>query len=85
MRTTFDYALIRVVPRPERGELINAGVILYCRARDFLQARQKYAGTLGERIAPVLHRCGACVSVSFCRQLPETADKCLKNGGRCRD
>jgi Protein of unknown function (DUF3037) len=39
VRTTFDYALIRVVPRPERGELINAGVILYCRARDFLQAR----------------------------------------------
>ncbi len=39
MRTTFDYALVRVVPRPERGELINAGVILYCRARDFLEAR----------------------------------------------
>src|SRR5437764_1137709 len=39
VRTTFDYALIRVVPRPERGELINAGVILYCRGRDFLEAR----------------------------------------------
>jgi hypothetical protein len=39
VRTTFDYAVIRVVPRPERGELINAGVILYCRARDFLEAR----------------------------------------------
>lgn len=36
---TFDYALIRVVPRVERGELINAGVIVYCRARDFLAAR----------------------------------------------
>jgi Protein of unknown function (DUF3037) len=39
VRTTFDYALVRVVPRPERGEQINAGVILYCRARDFLEAR----------------------------------------------
>lgn len=39
MRNTFDYAVIRVVPRPERGELINAGVVVYCRARDFLGAR----------------------------------------------
>ena len=26
----FEYALIRVVPRPERGEAINAGVIVAC-------------------------------------------------------
>jgi hypothetical protein len=39
VRATFDYALLRVVPRPERGEQVNAGVILYCRARDFLAAR----------------------------------------------
>jgi hypothetical protein len=38
-RSSFDYAVIRVVPRVERGERINAGVILYCRARDFLAAR----------------------------------------------
>jgi hypothetical protein len=31
--------VIRVVPRVERGERINAGVVLYCRARDFLSAR----------------------------------------------
>ena len=35
----FDYAIIRVVPRVERGEFINAGVILYCRQRGFLGAR----------------------------------------------
>jgi Protein of unknown function (DUF3037) len=38
-RSSFDYAIVRVVPRVERGEQINAGVILYCRARDFLGAR----------------------------------------------
>jgi hypothetical protein len=38
-RSSFDYAIIRVVPRVERGELINAGVIVYCRALDFLEAR----------------------------------------------
>jgi hypothetical protein len=35
----FDYAVIRVVPRVEREEFINAGVIVYCRALDFLGAR----------------------------------------------
>ena len=37
--SSFDYAVLRVVPRVERGELINAGVILFCLERDFLQAR----------------------------------------------
>lgn len=37
--STFDYAVLRVVPRVEREELINAGVILYCRVKDFLEAR----------------------------------------------
>ncbi len=35
----FEYAVLRVVPRVERGELINAGVLLYCRAVDYLGAR----------------------------------------------
>ncbi|HEX4496315.1 MAG TPA: DUF3037 domain-containing protein [Thermoanaerobaculia bacterium] len=38
-RSSFDYALVRVMPRVERGELINAGVILFCLEKDFLQAR----------------------------------------------
>lgn len=36
---SFDYAIIRVVPRVERGEFINAGVILYCLTHRFLGAR----------------------------------------------
>jgi hypothetical protein len=35
----FQYALLRVVPRLERGEAINAGVVLFCRRRGFLAAR----------------------------------------------
>jgi hypothetical protein len=38
-RSSFDYAVIRVVPRVERGELVNAGVILFCLEKDFLRAR----------------------------------------------
>ncbi len=33
----FEYAVIRVVPRVEREEFINAGVILFCPAQGFLQ------------------------------------------------
>ncbi len=35
----FQYAVVRVVPRVERGESLNAGVILLCRPRRFLGAR----------------------------------------------
>ena len=35
----FEYAVIRVVPRVEREEFINVGIILYCRAQGFLQTR----------------------------------------------
>jgi hypothetical protein len=33
----FEYAVIRVVPRVEREEFMNVGVILYCSAQGFLQ------------------------------------------------
>ena len=36
---TYDYAIVRVVPRVERGEQINVGVILSCVDADFLEAR----------------------------------------------
>ncbi|MGH3151346.1 MAG: DUF3037 domain-containing protein [Streptosporangiaceae bacterium] len=39
MTEVFEYALIRVVPRVERGEVINAGVIVYSQAYKYLCAR----------------------------------------------
>ncbi len=39
MLDSYDYAIVRVVPRVERGEQINAGVILSCPTRDYLAAR----------------------------------------------
>jgi hypothetical protein len=35
----FAYAVLRVVPRVERGEYLNAGVVLFCRRHDFLDLR----------------------------------------------
>ena len=37
-RHPFEYAVLRVVPRVERGESMNAGVLVYCRALDYLGA-----------------------------------------------
>jgi Protein of unknown function (DUF3037) len=34
----YDYAIVRVVPRVERGEMINVGVVLSCPGVDFLEA-----------------------------------------------
>ena len=53
-RIPFQYAVVRVVPRVERGEFINAGVVLFCRQRQFLQART----TLDEAALTAL--AGAC-------------------------
>src|SRR4051794_34732267 len=36
-RNSFDYAMVRVVPRVEREEFINAGLILFCPERRFLR------------------------------------------------
>ncbi|MEU2179512.1 DUF3037 domain-containing protein [Streptomyces thermolilacinus] len=38
-RNVFEYALLRVVPRVDRGECFNAGVVVYCRAKAFVAAR----------------------------------------------
>jgi hypothetical protein len=35
----YDYAVFRVVPRVDREEFVNVGVIVSCPARDFLEAR----------------------------------------------
>jgi hypothetical protein len=36
---SYDYAVIRVVPRVERQEFVNAGVIVWSKEQDFLEAR----------------------------------------------
>ena len=38
-RSSFVYTVLRAVPRVERAEFINAGVLLFCRERRFLEAR----------------------------------------------
>lgn len=37
-RYPFEYVTIRVVPRVERAEFVNAGVVVYCQALEYLEA-----------------------------------------------
>ena len=53
-RTSFDYAIVRVVPRVERDEFVNAGVILFCRTRRFLGARIELDARRLAALAPSL-------------------------------
>lgn len=46
----FEYAVVRVVPRVERGEGVNVGVVVFCRTRSYLGARIE----LGSRQRSVL-------------------------------
>ena len=43
MPNPYEYAVLRIVPRVEREEFINAGVLLYCRAARFLHVRTHLA------------------------------------------
>ena len=54
MSNSFDYAIIRVVPFPEREEFFNAGVILFCPQRKFLGARITVDARKLEALAPKL-------------------------------
>ena len=50
-RDSFSYAVIRVVPDIEREEFLNAGLVLFCRARRYLRAR---ASLDADRLASIL-------------------------------
>lgn len=50
----YDYAVIRVVPRVEREEFVNVGVILSCPGRNFLDARLHVDRARLEVLAPLL-------------------------------
>ena len=55
-RSPFVYTVLRAVPRVERAEFINAGVVLFCRERRFLGAR---TGLDGARLSVLAPDCDA--------------------------
>ncbi|HEX8941181.1 MAG TPA: DUF3037 domain-containing protein [Candidatus Limnocylindrales bacterium] len=51
-RSPFAYAIVRVVPHVERGECLNAGIVLFCRPRRFLAARVRLDEVRLRALAP---------------------------------
>lgn len=51
-RSPFAYAIVRVVPHVERGECLNAGIVLFCRPRRFLAARLRLDEARLRALAP---------------------------------
>ena len=50
----FAYAILRVVPRVERGEQLNVGIVVFCRQRDFLDMRAQIDEARLAAVAPGL-------------------------------
>ena len=48
----YSYTVVRVVPRVERGEFLNVGVVLFSRERDFLDARLEVDAQRLRALAP---------------------------------
>lgn len=53
-RHPFQYAVLRVVPLIERGECLNAGVVVHCRSLAFLAATVGLDDALLQSLAPAL-------------------------------
>jgi hypothetical protein len=50
--SAFQYAIVRVVPHVERGECVNAGVVLFCRPLRFLAGRVELDDARVRALAP---------------------------------
>jgi hypothetical protein len=53
-RYVFDYAVVRVVPRVDRGEFVNAGVIVFSPTRGYLDARVELDRVRLKTLAPTI-------------------------------
>ena len=51
-RRPFEYAIVRVVPRVERGEAFNAGIVLHSRPHRYLGARTELDAAVLAALAP---------------------------------
>lgn len=74
VRNAFEYCVLKAVPRVERGDSVNVGVIVYCQARDFLDARARLNRDLVLALDPAADLPGIEAAVA--------AYACVCRGGR---
>lgn len=77
MRASYDYGIVRVMPRVERGEFINVGVILYCRTQRFLDAKTHFDGA---RLAAIDPQIGADAVERIRKRVELVPDVCAGYG-----
>ena len=82
----FEYAILRIVPRVDRGEAINAGILLYCRPLGYLRAlveldRDRLLALDPGADVPAIERALAAI-VAVCEQAPAAGQAGLQDIGR---
>lgn len=65
MALPYQYVVLRCVPRPEREEFLNVGVVLFCQAADYLQAAWRVDAERLRAIDPRLELQQVCDALSF--------------------
>ncbi|MGA9749470.1 MAG: DUF3037 domain-containing protein [Nocardioides sp.] len=63
-RRPFQYVVLRCVPRVDREEFVNVGVVLYCQADDFLAARQHVSAERLRAVAPSVDVDAVCSALA---------------------
>ncbi|WP_110240145.1 DUF3037 domain-containing protein [Nocardioides gilvus] len=61
----YQYVVLRCVPRPEREEFLNVGVVLYCQAEDFLAVAWDVDRARLAAFAPDLDLDRVCAGLDF--------------------
>ena len=64
-RLAYQYVVLRCVPRVEREEFVNVGVVLYCQMADFLQAGWHVAPERLQALAPDVSVDAVCDALLF--------------------
>ena len=77
-RNVYEYAIVRVVPRVDREEFVNVGVIVSCPARGFLEARieldEQRLKTLDPGLDMVAIRAHLAAIPEICSAGPESGE-----------
>jgi hypothetical protein len=61
----YQYVVLRCVPRVEREEFVNVGVVVYCQAEDFLAARWQVSADRLATLAPGVDVDAVCDGLAF--------------------
>ena len=61
----YQYVVLRCVPRPDREEFLNVGVVLYCQAQDFLDVRWACDPDRLRALDPQIDQARVCAALEF--------------------